>query len=272
MLMSDLSLSDRLKVFVEQLRTSGYGSVDQFLEQRPQFTDIGTLSIAAVLLPCESHEERLFPPGAPERDHWYETLVRLLSVGDRNYLQNHVTIVTYNYDRSLEYYLYSVMRTRLGRTHGDKIARHLAHVPVLHVHGKLGEFGSNVSATARTVPYGTPLDAESVQIAAREIRVIHRANPDTPEFVAVRRALREAGRIYFMGFGYNPTNLDRLQVFRREWSVAKRAKCVVQGTSLGMSAKDWERTCKVAMCGNMLVRPRYRQTVNTFLHNAVTVD
>jgi hypothetical protein len=264
-----LGVRAKLTEFVRQLRTSGYSSVDQ-LEQRPEFTDVGTLAIAAVLLPRESHDN-LFPPSAPRNDHWYETLAGLLSVGDDKYLQNRVTIVTFNYDRSLEEYLGSVILTRLARGRGTSLTRHFYHVPVIHVHGKLGKLGASLDAVKRTVPFNSSLSAEAIAVAAREIRVIHQARPDTPEFFAARKALREAERVYFLGFGYNRLNVLRLGI-RRPWSAARHAKCLVRGTSLGISARDWVRACNVALSGNMPVKPRYRQSVSTFLSNVVEVD
>ncbi len=111
-----------------------------FLERSPEFTDIGTLAIAATLIPCESHS-RLFPPNAPRRDHWYEVFANMLDVGERRYLRNRVTVITYNYDRSLEQYFASVMLNRLP-ARGSAVWRHYEHIPVLHLHGQLGEFGS----------------------------------------------------------------------------------------------------------------------------------
>ncbi len=265
----ELGEQDAYGAFVKALRTSGYSSVDMFLERSPEFTDIGTLAIAATLIPCESHS-RLFPPNAPRRDHWYEVFANMLDVGERRYLRNRVTVITYNYDRSLEQYFASVMLNRLP-ARGSAVWRHYEHIPVLHLHGQLGEFGSEISASRKSIPYGSDADAESVQIAAREIRVIHKAKPTTKAFIAAREALREAERIYFLGFGYNPTNVGRLQVFNKSWSAANRAKCTALGTSLGMSTREWEHTCRNVFNGNMQFRPRYRQGVTAFLRDVVEV-
>jgi len=253
--------------FTEQLRTSGYSSVDQFLEARPEFTEIGTLAIAAELMPCELRR-KLFPPNAPRHDHWYETLAGLLSIGTQQYLQNRVSIVTFNYDRSLEFYLSSVIRTRLHHSRQATIGRHLKHIPVIHVHGQLGNWGGQLDTVERA-PSGSRPMAEAVRLAASGIRVIHRARTNTPEFLAARRALRGATRIYFLGFGYNPTNLTRLGLLKRPSSASKRSNCIVRGTSLGLSTREWQTICKASMCGNMSAKPRYPGNANTFLRNAV---
>jgi hypothetical protein len=205
------------------LQSSGYTSVDQFLEKNPRYTAIGTIAIALALIPCE-RREKLFPPASPRSDHWYEVLVEMLDVGDPKYLRNRVTLVTYNYDRSLETYLSHVIRSRLEHhehhARRDVLARHLKHVPILHLHGQLGALDAR--------PYGWQMLPSDVQIAANGIKVIHAVNPQTAAFVAARKALREAKRIYFLGFGYNETNLARLKVFSREWSAARRKGCIVR--------------------------------------------
>lgn len=266
----ELGKQDVHTAFVKALQTSGYSSVDWFLEKNPRFTDIGTITIAATLIPCES-DRHLFPPNAPRRDHWYEVFANMLDVGERKYLRNRVTIVTYNYDRSLEQYLARVMLNRLPNR-GSTLWRHYEHIPVLHLHGQLGEFGSEISSSKKSIPYGSDADAKAVQIAARGIRVIHEAKPTTKAFISARNALREAERIYFLGFGYNPANVTRLQVFNRSWSAARRAKCTVLGTSVGMSAREWEQTCRTAFNENMQLRPRFRQGITAFLRDVVEVN
>jgi hypothetical protein len=259
-LLQELDIREKYADFVEQLRTSGYSSVDQFLEKRSIFTDVGTIAIAANLIPCE-WDRRLFPPRAPRRDHWYETLAALLDVGERNYLRNRVTIITFNYDRSLEHYIANLMLNRLRGARGATMWRHFNHVPMLHVHGKLGELGHAFDSSTGTVPFGSLLSPEVAHAAARRIRVIHQARPTTPEFVAARRALREASRIYFLGFGYNPVNIARLGIFSEVWSASKRAKCLVHGTSLGAALGERSyNTSSTAWQGVFSLTPERKQS------------
>ncbi len=262
--LATLDIRENYHEFQRALVTSGYMSVDQFLEKNTGYTAIGTLAIALALVPCEQ-PAKLFPPGAPPNDHWYEVLVEMLEVGDPKYLRNRVTFVTYNYDRSLEAYLWNVIRNRLRGARRDMLARHLKHTPILHLHGQLG--------TLESMPYGwgQKMLAGDIQAAAKGIKVIHQVSPRTAAFVAARKALLAAQRIYFLGFGYNQTNLTRLQVFSREWSAIRRKECIVRGTSINMSDRQWRRAC-TALNGNMSATPRYRKSVKSFLYDCVDVD
>lgn len=271
-LADDFGLKTEHSALIEKLRLSGYGSVDQFLEKNPALTDVGKLAIAAALIPCERYSG-LFPPRAPRRDHWLEVFANMLHAGERNYLRNRVTVLTYNYDRSLEYYLWNVITTRLPEK-SRALLRHLGHIPIIHVHGQLGRLGTIVDDGKGTIPYGSPVMStpDAMRIAIREISVIHSVNPTTSAFVAARRALEEAERIYFLGFGYNATNLDRLQIFRKKWTAERRMKCIVRGTSLGLSAREWKNVCMNSLGEAMDPTPRYRQGIAAFLRNVVDVD
>ena len=48
--------------------------------------------------------------------------------------------------------------------------------------------------------------------AANNIKIIHEATDDTPEFVEARKYLKDAIRIFFFGFGFHPTNCRRLKL------------------------------------------------------------
>jgi hypothetical protein len=119
--------------------------------------------------------------------------------------------------------------------------------------------------------YGDEVTSRDIQFAAKGIKVIHAANPRTPAFSAARNALRAASRIYCLGFGYNETNLTRLKVFNNEWLPQEREESIVKGTSLGMSANQWKRTCAL-LKGNMRASPRYRKRVSAFLRDCVDVE
>ncbi len=80
-------------------------SVDAFLEKRPDFLDIGKAAIAAALIPME--QRTLFERG--EQATWYEYLFNRLGDQSDRFHENQLSIVTFNYDRSLEYFLYSAI-------------------------------------------------------------------------------------------------------------------------------------------------------------------
>ena len=266
-----LDLADEYRNFISALRTSGYSSVDQFLEKNRPLTQVGTLAIACALLPCEQ-ENRLFPPRSPRRDHWYEMFAEILNVGSADYLRNNVTVISFNYDRSLEHYLSRVITTRLSGASPATISRHLSHVPLIHVHGQLGTLSDAYDPRKGSVPYNSPLTVERALTASRAISVIHATRPDTAAFKVARQALRLTELIYFIGFGYYRLNVARLGLFRRPWPKKWRATRVVRGTSVRIGDRDWTRPCRSTLNGAMPERPRHRGSISSFLRDVVDAD
>ena len=92
--------------FTKTLAHSGFSSVDAFLEENSEWLEIGKAAIALELLKAEWKSiNNLFPPKQP-KDHWYETLWSYLKAPSwSTFKKNKISIITFNYDRSLEHYL-----------------------------------------------------------------------------------------------------------------------------------------------------------------------
>ncbi len=86
----------RVKFADNQLPT-----VDQFLEGHPEFRDIGKHAIACALF---RHEDR-WELARRSKTRWYDYLWDELRQDIKNFDDNKLTIITFNYDRSLEQYL-----------------------------------------------------------------------------------------------------------------------------------------------------------------------
>lgn len=225
---------EEFRKFIQTLRHSGYTSVDWFLEDHPEFTEVGKVAIAAALIPLEN-PDRLFPPGAPT-GHWYELLLNKLYSSDGAFNGSPLSIVTFNYDRSLEHYLFRVLETRSGAA--DRAVDALACLEIVHVHGRLGGLYPLVGDGR---PYLPQISSDEIRTAADQIIVIGKASGDTMEFERARALLFEAERIIFLGFGFHPLSVHRLGVFDEPWDDERRARVRVQGTKLGVSPPAWEQ-------------------------------
>jgi hypothetical protein len=123
--------------FREAFLKSGQPSVDAFLERRPSFLGVGKLAIAYCLIPFED-EAKLYRPDFLRGGDWYEYLSVKLSSSFEEFGNNKLSIITFNYDRSLEQYLLNSLVNLHGRTF-DECAKTLAKIPIIHVYGQLGE-------------------------------------------------------------------------------------------------------------------------------------
>ena len=186
------------QAFCRDLAESGSSSVDAYLEQRPTWTEIGKSAMALCLLSSECKaKDRLFPPNQP-KDHWYEVLWSCLRAPSWHaFKAQPVSIVTFNYDRSLEHYLTRVLSNNY-RIKADTVKRAL---PILHVHGSLGEYDG---------VFGGPANETSCAAAAGSIRVVHEADTEDLGFIQAREWLSAAQRVVFVGFGYHDANMKKL--------------------------------------------------------------
>jgi hypothetical protein len=213
--------------FREAFYRSGQSSVDAFLEHRPEFIEVGKLAIAYSLMPYES-ENTLFENTDTRGGNWYQYLSEKLNVSFDKFGENRLSIITFNYDRSLEHYLLTTLRHAHGRTINE-CAEMVRKIPIHHVYGQLSRH-----------PYPEP-EARSynpdrsnygyVESAARGITLLH--DEAKPELEAAREALRVAERICFLGFSYHPLNLKRLKL----QDSSRRA---VFGTSRGLIGDEVE--------------------------------
>jgi hypothetical protein len=168
--------------------------------------------------------------GFAERD-WYRELFSAMCE-DAGTLktfseQNCVTLVTYNYDRSLERFFVRALRTKYLGSATEEYISAMDNLGVYHLHGQLGKLpelvftdlsAPRVSQETRQraegiVPYGgseTGITHWDVKTAARFVQIIHEANPLTDAFARTKGAIASAKCVVFLGFGFGAQNVLRL--------------------------------------------------------------
>lgn len=222
---------------------SGKNSVDAFLEHRKDFLEIGKFSIASALLSYENERE-LFEIG-----DWYQFFYDKLNTSFEEFDKNTISIITFNYDRSLEHYLFTALKHSYDRE-SRECASKLKNIPIIHVHGQLGYLPWQDHLPRPLEPwrgledwirYGSPTDTEDLKRAVEGIRIIHDDKDlgGDPQFDKAHELLAQAEKVYFLGFGYHATNVERLNIEL----LRKTSRVDVQGTikGLGEAEKDTAR-------------------------------
>ena len=194
--------------FVEAFRRSQMFSIDAFLARRPEFSEIGKRSIAALLLEIED-EQRLI--NTEHRDHWYRYFYNKFSAEAWEHLDfSNISIATFNYDRSLEKFLHESIKESYGKSDAEA-AEKLGSLRIVHVYGSLG---SPIPGNDNYLPYGGAISGQKVKIAAESLRVIPEGRDDDESLNAARAMLSDADCIAFMGFGFDEINVARLHAER----------------------------------------------------------
>jgi hypothetical protein len=180
-------------------------SVDAFIENRPEFMKIGKAAIVGTLIPNEQ-EGSLLARG--EQMLWYEYLFNKMAENRNDYEQSHLSVVTLNYDRSFEHFLFHALRSSFHLADAECLEL-LNRTPIVHVYGQMGAL-DYASHTGRA--YHPNVDSEIVRRFAPEIKIGHE---DVGESEALKRArdlISRAEVVCFLGFGYHPRNIERLGI------------------------------------------------------------
>ena len=190
----------------EAFERSSQKSLDAFLEHRKEFEKVGKLAMAYLVMRCED-DGSLFSEEVIPGD-WLTYLLSAMSGPFDSFGDNAVSFITFNYDRILEHFLFNAVKNSYGKSDED-CAAVLENIPIVHVHGCLGplpwqEVGGR--------PYVPPGKLEDVRLAADRTKIVHEGAEEDPEFNKARALIRKAERIYFLGFGYNKDNVERLHL------------------------------------------------------------
>ena len=228
--------------FHENLLHSDQPSVDAFLEHWPRFLNMGKEAMAACLIPKENKSQ--FPHrGIQKGDSWYQYLMGKLSVSSPDeFTKNKLAIVTFNYDRSIEYYLFNTLKHRYNLQ--DKECADLINkIPIIHVHGSLGKLPwqghpSRPYGPKRFTPHGADMSDAEIRAASNQIIVVSEADKRSREFKKAFQVMDSAKKIFFLGFGYYELNLKRLRI--KSITGYPDYGEDVYGTSYGMGNSDLE--------------------------------
>lgn len=214
--------------FTQSLSRSGVESVDAFLELRPEFQRIGKQAIALALDPCETGHLFLDGDG-----RWYRYLysqIRPPRVEDLS--KNALSIVTFNYDRSLTHFLHVALQHSFDLK-PEEAASALADIPIVHVHGVLGRFPWETESDPSR-DYGQRIDGDEMLASVTGlIRVAHEDSTGDPAFSEARRLIEKAEVICFLGCAFHKANLERIGVLKFGALEVVRTKTIM-GTAFGL--------------------------------------
>jgi hypothetical protein len=202
---SDGSILEFAKAFLR----SGQRSIDAFLAKRPQLADVGKLAIAAALCKRENPTDLRKPR---ENDDWYFELWNALSATATKIEDvplHLVSVITFNYDRSLEYYFHQAIRYSYDLPDAKAI-EHLRRIRIVHVYGELGPYWEHDGK--QSWPYDGTLSAQRLIAAKESIEVISEHRMEKSRFQQAQAWLADAQQVCFLGFGFDPLNVERLNV------------------------------------------------------------
>ncbi|MGR3174433.1 MAG: hypothetical protein ACUZ8N_07520 [Candidatus Scalindua sp.] len=220
-----------IEKFNNVLRFSGDFSIDAFLERNDDYLELGKVAIALSLFKREDTSE-LFSEGD---ENWYGDLVNELKSPSKSDFKNEVSFLTFNYDRSFDQYLFASIKHSYEISN-EECKSLLKNNPIIHLHGQVGKLPWQVKG-GKGRPYDKNFNALSLindcsasknkysnydrdnavlyirHEISDQIKIIHENELDNdPAFKEAHKFLKDAERVYFLGFGYNDENLRRLKI------------------------------------------------------------
>ena len=187
---------DELTRLQEEFFQSQTTSIDQFVQQREgAFTGVATYTLAAILLQCEA--------SAYLNRDWYGVLRdAILQNGLEHIPTARLQIVTFNYDRSLEVYLWGAIQHTFGLREGDAYQR-VEALRIHHVYGSLGELRNG--SRGRVVPWASPTEGH-IRDASTGLHLVRPLSEGLP--AEVRDFMKSSEFVCFLGFGFWPENVS----------------------------------------------------------------
>lgn len=217
-------------------------SIDLFLARlnpagKQKFTNIGKTAISFFILDAEI--ESKFDENMKEvkkSQDWYAPLLgkmmsKLTAHDSYSDIEgNNVTFITFNYDRSLEYYIHRCFTSTFPDAPEDylqKIGNEI--IKIHHVYGKIADMPWQKTG-ADSLLYRPERFTEYIDNTIKNIKTIYEISKFVKE--DIRSSIVEAQKIFFLGFGYAEENLKAIGMPAILQNGSRTTK--IYGTAQGM--------------------------------------
>lgn len=201
-----------------RLPLSATSSIDDWLLKHPDLLPYGKVMICHAINAFENSAFLRSSGGPASNDKWMADLWNRMKDGLTTIdqlVRNNIVFVTFNYDRSLETFLYDAISNSFPCSE-EEVVIALRSIQIIHVHGQTGFLPWQKRGQREVQNPYTPKgehDEGSWQLAAKcasSIRLVSEVEPDGAVGTA-RMRLETAAQIAFLGMGYHASNLAKLQ-------------------------------------------------------------
>lgn len=267
--------------FQQHFTHSPQESIDAWLGKpgSQPFGSIGKFAIAKILLKYEKSRFLFrdivashFPSADPDHKPklcWYRQLYQAIDCPIADFHNNKLSVITFNYDRSLEHFIHTSLTSDNLDKSEDEIDCAASPLEVLHVHGQLGFLPWQRRPNDSVVPYDTDRTVNVIRRSATHIKIIHEASGLDDEFERARKLLMDAHSICIIGFGYDQTNLTRLGL---QNLTSVNPLRTFAGTTMGLSNRQHQIISRYFPSETYPFFEKFDQTAYDFLYKSVILD
>lgn len=239
--------------FREALYFSGLSSVDAFLQWNKEFLKLGKILIGWYISTHESSgkllmisEKDIDVKRDSDRRSWYREIWKRLSLRQDLLVGGQISFVTFNYDRSLEHFLELCFKhcfyggKNIDADGKQKLVQILNEVNIIHTYGQLGFLDWQKDKTVDFVRPYHPLQenefGDFIKIC-QQLDLVRENSKLPVGMERARKVIKDAEMIYFLGFGYDETNMQLLGLMDGVFSSTQ----LIGGTTLGLGKSEISR-------------------------------
>ncbi len=225
-LFSEYEANGELGKFCVKLNMSSINTIDHFIQLNTNFLQIGKLAIAQAILLLENGNEIFYS----REDNWLRYLWQRMLTDKKSVHKNNISFITYNYDRVIEYFLSNALMHSCDIKNED--SHNIINTwGIHHIHGRLGKIEIGDGRDGECIPFGLQGVADEnknmlIQHAIGGFKLFYEAKPDND----IQNEIEIAERIYFLGFGFDEINLEKL--FSKNINYSTKS---IKGSALGLS-------------------------------------
>ncbi len=233
---------NRFRLAHSEFRKELYGSrlfsIDEFLRTRssnPDLVSWGKLLVALLIRHKEYEASerdknlQLLLDGERDSD-WMRVLWDRIKCPPEDFVKHKIVFITFNYDRLLEMYLTTAMQHAWGIT-ATEAWNAISKIPIIHVHGKVGDFAPGRENDPRSVPFDEVSSIKRCKGLIDHFRMWHEPSDSSLDADHLVERLRSCRIVGVLGVGQAGQNLQ--EIVQGAFSTStKRARCFATGFQL----------------------------------------
>jgi hypothetical protein len=199
-------------------------SIDNFIDSHrndDRVSFCGKLAIAQCILEAEAKSTIYVNPSniynklnfSDVENTWFNAFFQQLTenchIEDLSSRLKDVAVISFNYDRCLEHYLYLAFQSYYGISASES-AQLLASLEIHHPYGKVGALPWMTQSNERIAFGATPNHQQLIEITKLLRTFTEGTNPSVSDIKTIRDTVAGAERLLFLGFAFHRLNLDLL--------------------------------------------------------------
>jgi hypothetical protein len=225
-------------------------SIDNFINshQPNQLIAIcGKLAIASCILKAESKSSLYIDLSNTYNKikikntipNWFSAFFKTLTtdcrITDLNERLSKVSIISFNYDRCIEHYLFHTLQIYYG-INKEEAAAALTHLEIFHPYGTVGKLPWQSQIDG--IEFGaTPHPPQLIAVSKQIQTFTEGIDESKSDILSIRETVANARRIAFLGFAFHPLNLELL-FSNTKYSSFDSHQNSIYATAHGISTSD----------------------------------